>query len=406
MRMKLGRPVWLLAKRALAMIPVIGLAGAVSMSAAEQMVPALGPLPAPPKFDAKKAEIGKLLFYEKRMAQDANRACFECHNAKEGYTTRLDLSDGYPATKHYRNAPTLLNSAYLDDLFWHGSQGDLETAVQWHMAAAFFMNADSRYIAERLHQIPQYNDMFKVVYPDKLYITPDINNAVAEYVRSLVSDPKQIPFDRAMTGGAALSPEAQRGMDLFKGKANCIQCHNGPLLTDEKFYNTAVPHNPVLDSDPERQIAMRYEYFIIGVTEYVNNPTRDWGQYIISHQPEDKGKFRTAPLRELKYTAPYMHNGVLKTLEQVVEFYNVGGGNDPLIAPTKSQMMRPLGLSPSEKKDLVAFLLSLSSDAQPHAEVPTKVGEEHILYGVFPRETWHYSPDNLKAMPKSVKDTR
>ncbi len=391
----------LLGRRVLAILVVIGLTSVVGLYAAEQMYPPLGPLPSPPQVDKKKAELGKLLFYEKRMAQDANRACFECHNATQGFTTRLALSDGYPATRHYRNAPTLLNSVHLDDLFWHGSQGDLNTAVQWHLAAAFFMNADTRYITERLHQIPQYNEMFKAIYPDRLYIAPDIIDVVAEYVKTLVSDPKQIPFDRGQ-----LSAEAKRGMGLFTGKARCIQCHNGPLLTDEKYYNTGVPHNPELDSDPDRQIAMRYEYFVIGVTEYVANPTRDWGRYIISHLKEDKAKFRTAPLRELKYTAPYMHNGVLQTLEQVVDFYNVGGGGDALIASTKSPLIRPLGLSSSEKKDLVAFLLSLSSDTQPHAEVPTKVGEENILYGVYPRETWHYTPDNVKEMGKSVKSTR
>ena len=182
----------LVVMRVLAVLAILGVTGAIQLYAQqrEEQYPPLGALPSPPPADKKKAELGKLLFYEKRMAQDANRACFECHNATQGFTTRLALSDGYPATRHYRNAPTLLNSVYLDDLFWHGSQGDLNTAVQWHLAAAFFMNADGRYIAERLHQIPQYNEMFKEIYPDRLYITPDIIEVVAEYVKTLVSDPK------------------------------------------------------------------------------------------------------------------------------------------------------------------------------------------------------------------------
>jgi cytochrome c peroxidase len=399
-----------LGKRALVAFVAFALTGGAVLYAQEEMGPKLQRLPDPPKVDQKKAELGKLLFFDKRMAQDSNRSCAECHNPTLGFTTRLAISDGYPATKHYRNAPTVLNSAYLHKYFWHGSLGDLPTLVRWHNVAAFFQNADGRYREENTRQIPEYVKRFKEIYGKRFHLYGDILEVISEYVKTVVSDPQHVPFDRYLATGKGLTSSQIRGMELFNGKARCVQCHNGPLGTDQNFYNTAVPHNPVLDSDVEHKIAMRYEYLIIGLNQYVKNPTRDWGLYILTKDKADMGKFRTAPLRELKYTAPYMHNGVLETLEQVVDFYNDGGGNDPLLLPTKDPRIKPLGLSPSEKKDLVAFLEALSSETQPFNKWPDNVGEEKILFGVYPyfAKPWKYKPgeQNVTELPEPSKLTR
>jgi cytochrome c peroxidase len=192
--------------------------------------------------------------------------------------------------------------------------------------------------------------------------------AIAAFERTLVSKPENVPFDRFARGDrTALSPEAKRGLTLFQGKAGCITCHNGPLVSDESYHNVGVPENPTFRTDPLRQITLRYQHVIRGVPESVyRTADRDLGLYYTTKRDEDRGKFRTPSLRELKYTAPYMHNGVLRTLEEVVAFYDDGGGEDP----NKSKLMRPRGLTEQEKKDLVAFLLSLSSDQPIIVERP------------------------------------
>jgi cytochrome c peroxidase len=182
----------------------------------------------------------------------------------------------------------------------------------------------------------------------------------------LVSDPNKVPFDRYMRGEkSALSAEAIKGLGLFEGKARCIQCHNGPLLTDEDFHNLEVPKNSAFAEDPLRQIAMRFVAKIKGVPNYMK-VDRDLGLFLETKRDDDIGKFRTPPLRELKYTAPYMHNGVFFTLEEVIDFYDKGGGNDP----NKSPLMMPLGLTAEEKKALLGFLESLSSTEPIVVEAP------------------------------------
>ena len=157
----------------------------------------------------------------------------------------------------------------------------------------------------------------------------------------------------------ALSDSAKRGLALFQGKAGCVQCHNGALLSDEDYHNIGVPKNPAFEEDPLRQITLRYQHVIRGVPESVyRKADRDLGLFYTTKREADKGRFRTPSLRELKYTAPYMHNGAFFELEEVIDFYDEGGGEDA----NKSPLIRKLGLSDEEKEDLLAFLESLSSD--------------------------------------------
>ena len=156
-----------------------------------------------------------------------------------------------------------------------------------------------------------------------------------------------------------MTDSALRGAELFVGKAGCIECHGGPLFTDQSYHNVGTPRNPEFEDDVLRQITLRYQHRARGVPEEVyRNADRDLGLYYTTKQEEDKGKFRTPPLREVGQTEPYMHNGVFTTLSEVVEFYNDGGGEDP----NKDAVLRPLGLEPEEMEDLVAFLESLTGD--------------------------------------------
>lgn len=158
---------------------------------------------------------------------------------------------------------------------------------------------------------------------------------------------------------AAMTAEQLRGKALFEGKANCIACHNGPLLSDEMHHNTGVPVNPDFATNPQRQIAMRERIRGKGIPEEVYlKLDRDPGRYLETKKNEDFGKFRTPPLRYLAYTTPYMHNGAFVTLEEVVDFYDRGGDDDPF--GTKSDLVKPLHLSAQEKSELVGFLDALS----------------------------------------------
>ena len=156
-----------------------------------------------------------------------------------------------------------------------------------------------------------------------------------------------------------MSDAAALGFDLFTGKAGCAQCHSGPRFTDDQPHNTAVPENPDIWSNPARHITYVAFSMFMGIENYMNI-RRDVGAHIRSHKADgsDIGKFMTPTLRELTYTAPYMHNGTKKTLEAVVTFYNRGGGDDA----NKDPLIKPLGLSREERANLVAFLKSLSGD--------------------------------------------
>ncbi len=211
------------------------------------------------------------------------------------------------------------------------------------------MNMDMRIMQERFKQDPLYVKMFK----DAGLGEPSnggARKAIPEYLKTLNSE--GVPFDSGQ-----MSAAAKRGMKIFKGKGGCISCHSGPMFTDGKAHNTGVKENFDVFLDPARHQAFIAWAAFLGVENYMNLK-RDPGAHIQTHQADgsDMGKFITASLRELKYTAPYMHNGMLKTLPDVVAFYNRGGDNDS----NKDARMKPLGLSNKEQKDLVAFLLSLS----------------------------------------------
>jgi cytochrome c peroxidase len=174
---------------------------------------------------------------------------------------------------------------------------------------------------------------------------------------------------------AALSAKAKSGLALFKGKAGCSQCHNGSLFSDQKYYNLGVPENPGFEEDPLKQITFRFEQYAKGVHEEIYRKTKtDLGLFYQTKREKDMSKFRTPTLRYLKYTAPYMHNGVFFTLEEIVDFYNNGGGEDQALRnhgiATKTKKLKKLNLTDEEKKALVAFLESLSGK-EILAEPPT-----------------------------------
>ena len=233
------------------------------------------------------------------------------------------------------------------------SGGDLPTLVRDHLTEAHFMLVDGRIFPERLKQVPEYVKLFKKAYGGEPSFGGTLK-AVAAFVNTLNSRPS--PLDRYLKGEkSALSNEAKKGLALFKGKAGCVKCHSGSLLSDGKFHAVGAPDNTKMFSDPLRHITYRRFLKTLGVGGYMNM-REDVGLYAVTKNHKDRGKFRTPSLREVGRTAPYMHGGSLKTLAAVVSFYNKGGGRHA----NKSPRIKRLRLSKAEQRALVSFLNSLS----------------------------------------------
>lgn len=317
--------------------------------------------------DPAIVELGNLLFFDARLSGDASTSCADCHDPRFGWGDGSELARGYPGTMHWRNSQTVVNMGFVTSGFhWDAGLASLTDQVHDAMGAGFVANIDTVLGEERLRQMPGYVERFSAIWgeaPSQARIA----EAIAAYELSLISDDS--PFDVYMRGQSdALSASAMRGMELFDGKANCSACHSGALISDQQFHNTSVPPNIGLSKDPLRQVTFRYLMRAKGLDAAVyEGLDRDPGKYLVTQDPDDLGLFRTPPLRYLKYTAPYMHNGVFYTLEEVVEFYNIGGTQD--VFGTKSELIQPLGLSRNEKSDLVAFLESMSG-SELTAELP------------------------------------
>ena len=319
------------------------------------------PIPADNPQTPEKIELGKLLFFDPRLSGNGAMPCSACHLPDAGWDFPDKISLGYPGTVHWRNSQTVVNSAYYGNLFWAGSSKSLEAQAKSAAKGAVAGNGEDDMLEARLAFVPEYRERFKDVFGTEY---PRLNHAwmaIAAFERTLVQT--DTPFDNYMRGDDAALDEAQkRGLELFTGKAGCSRCHNGALLTNEKYYNLGVPAYDGWEDDELAQITFRYELYAKGSTEDMYRTYKDDpGVYFRAKDKQHLGKFRVPSLRYTKYTAPYMHNGMIATLEDVVEFYNQGGGENQF-AETKSDLIKPLGLNDQEKADLVAFLESLSGE--------------------------------------------
>mgnify|MGYP002629571076 FL=1 len=330
---------------------------------------AITALPAPPEpkdnpTTKDKVTLGRLLYFDPRMSADGATSCNTCHPAHTGYTARTAISMGGTGTSHWRNSSTLYNVAYFEKFNWDGARGSIEDQNDGAWTGAVAGNVDADLAEERLAQVPDYREKFNTVFGEEYPTWRNALRAVAAYQRTLNS--KSVPFDAFFKGDdKAINDAAKRGHKLFKGKANCVQCHDGALLSDDRYHNLGMPASPDFLNSPNKQITFRFEQASNGVPRKLYESARDdLGLYYITKRADDIGKFRTASLRELKHTAPYMHNGIFKTLPEVIDFYDQGGGKNS----NKSLRLKPLTLTKDEKDDLVAFLESLSGD--PLADKP------------------------------------
>src|SRR3990172_2140443 len=219
------------------LIATLGIVLAVGAARAESLAP-LPPLPASPP---EQVALGRLLFFDTRLSGDASISCASCHDPRKAWGDGKPLSTGYPGAEYFRNAQTLLNAAHYRRSYWDGRMDghDLPTLVRDHLTEPALMQVDGRLFPERLKQVPEYDAMFRRVFGGEPTFGRSLN-AVAAFVRTLTS--RGAPLDRYLEGDtAALSPAARDGLALFQGKAGCLRCHDGPLLSDQKFHALGVP---------------------------------------------------------------------------------------------------------------------------------------------------------------------
>jgi cytochrome c peroxidase len=319
----------------------------------------IGPLPPVPvpednPMTPEKIELGRLLFFDARLSADGSLACVSCHLPDQGWTTNTPLSPAYPTNMERRNSQTLINVAYNKALIWDGRAAVLEKQALGPIQNPLHMNQNLDLLVEKLNAIPDYAERFQKVFGTS--VTSDgLGKALAAFERTLVT--RNAPFDRYMEGDRqAMSEGARRGMELFKAKARCILCHNGPNFTDSQFHNLGVPAAPLL-AHPLVQASIRFDAKRMKVPEY-QQVNEDLGRYLVTKEEKDKGAFKTPTLRNAAQRDPYMHNGVFQSLEDIIDFYDSGGGS----VAGKSPLIQPLGLTPSEKRDLLAFLHALTGD--------------------------------------------
>ena len=323
----------------------------------------LEPLPAPAAVKPALAKLGWHLFFEPRLSGDGSRSCASCHLPSRGYADGEPLSRGYNGTEYFRNAPGLLSVRLKTRLMWDGrlDGADLPTAVRDMVTEAHFMNADGRLIQERIRQIPELLALWREAFGAQSQpYGPQVFVAIAEFLRTL--DGGDTLVDRVLRGDRVVLPVPVReGMALFGGKGQCIRCHNGVLGTDGKAYRLGVPEHPAITQEALRTITLLRHHATMGVPNYMAE-RKDLGSYVVSKQAADRGRFLTPALRGLTHTGPYMHNGLLATLDEVVAFHDQGGG--------PGSELQPLGLTARERAALVAFLRAWSAPLPVVVEPP------------------------------------
>lgn len=294
-------------------------------------------------FNATKAELGRLLFFDHRLSADGKMACVSCHEPNLGW------ADGRPVSQPHgrspdRNTPTIRNIAFQTHLFWDGRAGSLEQQVEDALTNPREMAADRDDVVRLLARSSGYRKLFDEAFPGRPITFAAVVEAVACFERTIVSGRSR--FDRFVSGDeAALSDAEILGLDLFRREARCMNCHHGPTFSDGRFHD-------------------------LGLSFY-GRSNEDLGRHAVTGDASDKGRFRTPTLRDVTHTTPLMHTGMFE-LSGVLNMYNAGmvslkrqpyQQNDPLF-PVKSPHLKPLGLNRQDLADLAAFLGALEEPRQ------------------------------------------
>jgi cytochrome c peroxidase len=283
---------------------------------------------------AEKIALGKQLFWDPRWSRNGTVACVSCHDPDHGWADPRRFSVRFDGMPTPRRSATLVNRLFAREHQWAGNRTSLEDQ------AGKVADALPPLMVNRLGAVPAYREQFRRVFGTELN-ADGVNKAIAAYERTILSG--NAPYDRFRAGDAdALSPSARRGLALFEGRAGCAACHAGFNFTDEGFHN-------------------------LGIGMDAEAP--DLGRYTVTGVQRDKGAFKTPTLRDVALRPPYMHDGSLATLAEVVAFYDGGGMPNPWLSPG----LEPLGLTAREQADLVAFLESLTGQVDPEVSRPPEL---------------------------------
>lgn len=334
------------------------------------------PVPADNPITEDKIDLGRKLFFDRRLSINNTNSCATCHIPEQGFTNHeLEKAVGVEGRLHRRNTPTIYNTAYYKRLFHDARERSLETLVWSPLLARNEMAMPAMgLVIDKIMAMPDYDGLFENAFDGRQADPITIGQALASYNRILVSG--NSPFDRWYYAKEpnAISGQAIRGFALFSGKAKCILCHtmneNSTLFTDNKLHNVGLGFIRTMGVQPEKESMLVAPGLYVNIAKSFRDtvaltPLPDVGYYEITLDPADSWKYRTPTLRNVAHTAPYMHDGSMHDLKTVVEFYNKGGvtqnesgmPNDRL-----SPLIKPLGLSAPEIDAVVAFLNTLTGD--------------------------------------------
>jgi cytochrome c peroxidase len=298
------------------------------------------PVPGTNPLTTAKAALGRRLFFDPILSDDGALSCAGCHDPEQAFTDGKALAEGVGGRRGTRNAPTLINRGYGEAFFLDGRAASLEEQVLQPLQGANELATRVDTAVERLREDDDYRRAFGRAFGRE----PDADAlaaALASYVRTIVSG--NAPVDRYALGDSdALSALECEGQRIFHDRGRCSACHGGPNFSDEQFHNTGGAWRPAAGASNTGPL----------------DAPRDEGRFAMTGEPRDRGAFKTPTLREVARTAPYMHDGSLATLEDVVDFYDGGGQANPHLDPE----IRPLGLSDEEKAALVSFLRALTGE--------------------------------------------
>ncbi len=312
-----------------------------------------------------KINLGKKLFFDRRLSHNDTFSCAICHIPEQGFSSyEMQTAVGFEGRTIKRNTPTLYNVAFQRTLFHNGREHSLENQVWAPLLAQNEMaNPSIGYVINKIQSLSDYHNLFEHAYGEAANLS-NIGHAITSYERTLNS--ANSAFDRwyFKKDRKAMSLEAQKGYQLFTGKAGCNACHlieeNSALFTDHQFHNTGIHAFSQQKTTAFQKIQLAPGIFATvdnTIIQQVSEPSiPDLGRYEVSLDPADRWKFKTPGLRNISLTAPYMHDGLLATLKEVINFYNQAGSQ----SPEQDPLIRKLNLSDEESQQLIAFLNALT----------------------------------------------
>ena len=309
---------------------------------------------------SKLVLLGEILYFDKRLSADGGVSCATCHDPATAFASKDTIAIGVRNKVGTRNVPTILNAKFAKTFFWDGRVGTLEEQAKQPLLNASEMGLESEAVlVHRLSAIPEYQKQFRRLFPREGITLTTVAKAIAAYERTLISN--NSPFDRFIKGDRnAITENQKAGWLLFKGKAQCIECHrfstSETLFTDFKFYNTGVAFSDQNFETLSRRIETITSF---DPSSLAHQPEfSELGRFLVTNDKNDVGAFKTPSLRDVELTGPYMHNGSLRTLLDVIRFYNQGGQKNQNL----NNKIRPLHLNEQEVNQLVEFLRALTSD--------------------------------------------